>query len=208
MYLSGTGRPDAGGARPYWADSQQGNPIFVLRIGLRTDDLILPSGYLHHYPLVLALFIPRLLLKGDAEPDLCIPSSRRVPLSIASSRSCCFLKKSCDSSCVGANKLLTLVLQDGLKVNWFKSFKRIKVLMAYHRLQQVFKDLTGLHEASVNNFNRQLCLNQYMEGFIQMLISWLPSHHFLLQNNSISDLSSIIQNKSLDVDTHKGSLGI
>lgn len=44
-----------------------------------------------HYPLVLALFIPRLLWKGETEPDMGEPSSRSVPLSIASSRSCCFL---------------------------------------------------------------------------------------------------------------------
>ncbi|RDY13510.1 hypothetical protein CR513_01551, partial [Mucuna pruriens] len=43
------------------------------------------------YPLVLALFIPRLLWNGETEPDIGEPSSRRVPFSIASSRSCCFL---------------------------------------------------------------------------------------------------------------------
>jgi len=80
----------------------------VHRIGLRIDDLVVSPFMMLaafvHYPLVLALFIPRLLWKGDAEPDLCIPSSRRVPLSIASSRSCCFLKKSWDSSCKVENK--------------------------------------------------------------------------------------------------------
>ena len=70
-------------------------------------------------------------------------------------------------------------------------------MTTYHRLQQIFKDLTGLHQACINNFHRQLCLNQYMKGFIQMFISWLPSHHFLLQNNCISDLSSITQNKQM-----------
>ena len=91
-------------------------------------------------------------------------------------------------------ELLTLVLQDGLKENCFKEFKKDI---------RWWRHTTGFSRSSrisrcINNFHRQLCLNQYMKGFIQMFISWLPSHHFLLQNNCISDLSSITQNKQMD----------
>jgi len=45
------------------------------------------------YPLVLALFIPGLLLlNGDTEPAMEEPSSLNVPFRIASSLNCCFLK--------------------------------------------------------------------------------------------------------------------
>lgn len=54
-----------------------------------------------------------------------------------------------------------------------------EVLRLVHRLQQIFKDITGLDQTGINNFNRQFCLNQYVQGFIQMFITWFPSHHVL-----------------------------
>lgn len=91
------------------------------------------------YPLVLALFIPRLLWKGDAEPDLCIPSSRRVPLSIASSRSCCFLKKSWDSSCKVENKNYS-----GLDSSrWTRSKQELQKDKGVDGIPQVLADLQG-----------------------------------------------------------------
>ena len=51
----------------------------------------------------------------------------------------------------------------------------------YHRFEHIFKDLTNLHQTSINNFNWQFSLYQYMKWLTQMFISWLPSHHLLLQ---------------------------
>ena len=75
-------------------------PNYTPRIKTRTTILlyckvmIINNANCSNYPLVLARFNPE-LLKGETLP---FQSSLNVPFSIASSRSCCFLKKSCVSS--------------------------------------------------------------------------------------------------------------